>query len=177
MLIVVKRDGSFQGDLTLDLDALALGVSSEVPSEELYAELDALTATDLEIAIERARDTLLRRVRFRFDGQRAEPDLDFPDVGTERAAWAGEPTMLGTTARFVGRVPEGAQELVFFASRALGPTYVTILDQRTTAGRQFPLQPGEESPVFSLLERDAVETTDSARPSSPLIISIGASPS
>ena len=147
VLIVVEPDGSFQADLTLDLDAIALGVSPELPDEELFEALDTLPPEGLAERVESARNTLLRRVRFRFDGERATPELEFPDLGEP---WVEIPSKLGTTARFTGRVPDGAGELVFFASRALGPTYVTITDRRTSAGRQFPLQPGEESPAFSL---------------------------
>lgn len=147
VLIAIDRDGSFQADMTIDVDALALGVSPEVPSEELYERLSSMPSSELDAAIDRAKNTLLRRVRFRFDGERAEPALEFPDIG---APFDDEPTRLGLTARFKGTVPITAGELVFFASRALGPTYVTITDARTGAGRQFPLQPGEESPPFDL---------------------------
>jgi hypothetical protein len=150
VLVVFKSDGRYLVDVTVDLDALALGAPPSAPSELLAAELDGLSASEFELALERARDTLLRRLRLRFDGQAVEPELTFPARESDAPRDEAQPSVLGTTARLSGRVPEGAREFTFFASRALGPSFLTILDQRAAAGVQYPLQPGAESEPYAL---------------------------
>jgi hypothetical protein len=149
-LAVLRTDGGYQIDLTVDLDALALGVSPATDSAELAATLDAMSAAEFEASVERARDTILRRVRIRFDGAKSRPAISFPELDQPPAAGQGVPSVLGTTARLTGRIPEGANTFAFGASRAFGPLHLTVLDQSSLGGARFVLGPGEDSPPMEL---------------------------
>ncbi len=153
-LLILKSDGSYQVEITADLDAFALGVSSEVPSEELAARLRALTPEEFAVAVARAERTFARRVRIRFDGEVVPPHISFPEHGaaveTLTPLVGTEPTVLGLTARLAGRVPEGATAVTFQTSRAFPPVQLTILDQRSLTGQRVLLNRGEESAPYAL---------------------------
>jgi hypothetical protein len=158
-LVVLKTDGTYLVDLTVDLDALALGVSPRIDSAELAAELRAMTAEQFEQRVLQARETLARRVRIRFDGVKQQPRVSFPELGSPSTGQAEVPTVLGTTARLTGRIPHGAEELTFGASRAFKAVHVTILEQATAAGVKHVLLPGENSPPHRLGEAPVAPST------------------
>jgi hypothetical protein len=162
VLVLLKADGTWQVDMTVDVDALALGVSQEEPSSEVVAQLEAMSAAEFETSLERARETLLRRVRVRFDGEKLTPEVTFPDMGSPLADRWGEPTVLGATARLAGLIPPGAAQMTFGASRAFDAVHVTFLDQASLTGERHLLQPGEDSPAFAL---DRAAATRAERPS------------
>jgi hydrogenase/urease accessory protein HupE len=154
VLLVLKTDGSYQVEIVADLDAFALGVSPEVPSEELAAALEAMDEGELAAAVERVERTFSRRVRVRFDGEAAPAHITFPEWGAPPATLsptaAAEPTILGLTARLSGRVPEGAREVTFQASLAFPPVHLAVLDQRTLSGQRQLLNRGDESAPIPL---------------------------
>ena len=135
-------DGSFRAELVVDLDALALGVPQDSDNDELVRTLQALSQEDLEALIERLRQTFLRRVRIRFDGEAITPEVGFPQHrGTpadRRPSPEAEaaPSLIGLTARLEGRVPEGARELTFQASRAFPQVHLSVVDLRHAQGTQ-----------------------------------------
>jgi len=145
----LAADGTFRVDMRVDLDALALGVSSTTDSEQVVGALNGLDADGFEAAVERARDTLERRVRVRFDGEMVAADLDFPEYENPSPT-TPQPTVLGVIARFSGKVPEGAKEFVFRASRAFPPVQLTVIDEASGRSERWPLAPGEDSPAFAL---------------------------
>lgn len=151
-VVVFKTDGTYQVDMTCDLDALALGASPEVSSELLANELRSLSDEELEAEIEDLRQYFLRRVRVIFDGEAAAPAVSFPDRGTPIADEAEEPTVLGLTARLEGVIPEGASEFQFRASRSFPLVHLTVLDQQSAAGVRTILERGGESQAFVLGE-------------------------
>jgi hypothetical protein len=147
-LFVLKSDDTWIMDLRVDIDALALGVPPSTDSAWVKAQLEQADGGGLEEAIERARRTLLTRVRVRFDGQRAEPILSFPEHGTALASEAEIPTLLGVTARFSGRVPAGAKSVAVHLSRAFGPMHCTIVEQRTGNLWRESVEAGGETSAF-----------------------------
>jgi hydrogenase/urease accessory protein HupE len=153
-LLILKSDGSYQVEITADLDAFALGVSSQVPSEELAARLRAMTPEEFAAAVARVERTFARRVRIRFDGEVVPPHISFPEYGaaveTLTPLVGTEPTVLGLTARLSGRVPEDAAAVTFQTSRAFPPVQLTILDQRSLTGQRALLNRGEESAPYAL---------------------------
>lgn len=149
-LVLFKADGTYQVDLACDLDALALGVGPEVGALEAKAALDALPAPDLEAKVGALREMLQRRVRLRFDGATALPEVTFPERGSERLRASGAPTLLGTTARLTGRVPADSGTFTLQLSSGFPPALLTLLDQNTASGRRIPLQAGEQSPPIPL---------------------------
>lgn len=155
VLVVFKADGTYLIDLRIDVDALALGVMPSEDSGVLAYRLRSLPEAERQLCIQIARDTLLRRVRIRFDGEKQRPMVTFPEHGSPLLDDAEEPSVLGTTARFTGRVPQGAREFTFGASRALGPVHLTILDQSTAAGAKHVLGVSEDSPPYVLGEPPA----------------------
>ena len=153
VLVVLKTNGTYQIDLTVDVDALALGVDPTTDSAQVVAALEALSAAEQEGALERARETLLHRVRIRFDDAEVTPEVGFPDDAPRRAG--APPSVLGTTARLTGRVPDGAHELVFGVSRAFPVVELTILDQSTATGTRELLRAGLDSEPFRIGEAAA----------------------
>ncbi len=149
-LLVLKADGTYQVDMTCDLDALAAGAPSAADSAALAAELRALPPAELERRRERLRRTFERRVRILFDGEPARPWISFPEHATPLAEQAEAPTVLGLTARLAGRVPEGARQVAFRASRAFPPVHLTILHQANLEGRREVLERGAVSAAFPL---------------------------
>jgi hypothetical protein len=152
VVAVFKQDGSFLIDMQVDVDALAMGVSSSTPSEELAAALLALPADELERRAEQAAETLRRRVWLRFDGQKSAFEISFPQRGAEVRLIGGEPSLLGTTARLAGQVPQGAESFTFSASRAFAAVQLTILDEVAAGGVKHVVSPGAESPPYRLYE-------------------------
>lgn len=141
-LVVFKTDATYQVDMRVDLDALALGVSSEVPSEEVVAQLRTLPPEELEARVSKLRELFRRRVRVIFDDQAADPQVSFPEWGTPLAEQAEIPTVLGLVARLEGKIPQGAQSFEFRASLSFPPVQLTVLDQGTAAGMRTVLERG-----------------------------------
>lgn len=152
VLVVLRVDGTYQVDVRVDVDALALGASPAADDAALVAELEAMAAPAREQALERARGTIGRRVRVRFDGEPARPDVSFPQAGMEPSADDPTPTRFGTVARLSGRCPPGAATFSLSASRAFGPVQLTLLDERYLTGTRMLLGPGERSAPWRLDE-------------------------
>lgn len=150
VVVLFKQDGTYLIDLKLDVDALVLGVTSSIPSEQIVQELEKMPEEELQRYVERAQENLVRRVRVRFDGEKQFPQASFPDRGTPLTAKSDEPTLFGTTARLEGTVPEGAEEFTFAASASLLEVHLTILDQHTLGGAHYVLARSERSPVYRL---------------------------
>ena len=148
--IVLRPDATFQAELIVDLDALALGAPQDADDAELMAALLALSPDELEDRLDRLRTLFQRRVRVRFDGEPASFDVTFPDRGTPAATESAIPTLLGLTARLSGSVPEGALELEFFASRAFSEVNLTIRDESRNVTSQALLERGARSDPFML---------------------------
>jgi hypothetical protein len=143
---------SYTIDITVDVDALALGVSPQTDSAEVAAALAALTPAELERAVQRATDTLLRRTRVRIDDVKQRPRISFPDRGRGAAEPLGIPSLLGVTARLQGPIPANSSGFRFGLSRSFGEAKLVV----GWAGAGEPtvhlLAVGEDSPVFSLTE-------------------------
>jgi len=149
VLAVLKTDGTFQIDMTVDVDALALGVPPSADSALVAQALRDLKPEEFERAIAQARHTVLQRTNIRFDGQKVEPRVSFPEHGHVPAD-AEVPSVLGVTARLEGRIPPDAAEFTFGASRSWAAVNLTVLDQKALSGIRYPLAPGEESQPFKL---------------------------
>ncbi len=158
-LLLIKADGSYQVDVTCDLDALALGVSPTVDSAELAAAIKAMSEDELAAALGRLHRTFERRVRIRFDGEADQPRISFPEHGVPTDPDT-EPTVLGLTARLEGRLPVAAREVTFSASRAFPPVHLTILDQRHLTGRRQLLESGAPSAAYRLDQAPGAEAVD-----------------
>jgi len=148
--VVLRPDGTFQADLLVDLDALALGAPPGADDAELRATLTALSPAELADRLERLRALFQRRVRLRFDGEPAPFEVSFPDQGTPAATESAIPTMLGLTARLTGRVPAGATDMEFFASRAFSDVHLTVRDEIRGLTARAVLERGARSDPFTL---------------------------
>ena len=80
-VVVLRSDGSYQADITVDLDALALGVGLGANSAVLANRLARLTPSELETRISDARRVLTEQIALRFDGVSPVSILDFPEIG------------------------------------------------------------------------------------------------
>jgi len=152
VVALVKTNGTYLVDMRVDVDALALGVSSVVPSADIAASLRALSPDELNEAVEHARNTIQHRVRIRFDGRKAIFAVVFPKHDYPTHAPDSGPCVLGTTARLVGRCPDGATTFTFGASRAFSAIQLTILDEVTASGVKYVLGAGSDSPPYRLHE-------------------------
>lgn len=150
-LLILKADGTFQVDMTCDLDALALGAGPSADSAELAARLRELPDEELQARVERLRGYFERRIRLQFDGRAVPFSVSFPAQGTPLADDAPVPTVLGLLARIEGRVPEGATSLTFRASRAFPPVHLTVLRQTGAAERTI-LEQGAPSEAIRIEE-------------------------
>lgn len=149
VLALHKSDGTFQIDMIVDVDALALGVPPTSDSKLVMEALQGLTPEELQRAIQQARDTVERRTDIRFDDQKVAAQITFPQHGSVPPD-AEFPSLLGIIARLEGEIPEGAEEFTFAASRAWASVNLTILDQSALNGVRYPLGPGEKSEPFKL---------------------------
>ena len=149
-LLLIRSDGSYQVDITCDLDALALGASPTADSAELAAILEALPPDELAARVEKLRTYFHRRVRILFDGEAVSSLVSFPEHGALRVDAPEIPTVLGLTARLEGRVPERAADVAFRASRAFPPVHLTILDERHLGGYRQLLESGSPSEPYRL---------------------------
>ena len=143
-------DGTFQADLIVDLDALALGAPQDTDDAELVTALNALSQDEFDTRLAQLRRLFQRRVRLRFDGTPAPFEVSFPDHGTPASTEATIPTVLGLTARLIGTIPEDTTELEFFASRAFAEVNLTIYDEMTGETRQSLIERGARSDPFPL---------------------------
>jgi len=150
VLIVLKRNGSYLIDMTVDVDALALGVPPSTDSAEVYKTLTSMNADEQARCRERAEKTVLRRVRIRFDGEKAIPAVSFPESGTDLAAYAPVPSLLGITVRLTGVVSKDATTLTFGASRAFQALHLTVFEEKTGGVARHILAASEDSPPFML---------------------------
>jgi hypothetical protein len=151
VLLLVRADGSFQVDMTSDLDALALGASPDADSRRLAEILAELPVEERLRRLESLRELFRRRVRVHFDGRPTGFEVSFPEAGRPLAPEA-EPSYLGLLARLEGTAPAGASAVSFRASRAFPPVELTVLEEGTLSGTRLPLQRGEESPAYGLGE-------------------------
>lgn len=150
VVCLLKPEGTYQIDLTVDLDALALGVPDTTESENVAASIRSLPKDEFAELVADLRDTLSRRVRIRFDDAKAEPVINFPQYGTPMAVESEIPTVLGIIARFEGRVPAGAKAFTFGASRAFNAVHLTLVDVTTGVVSRHILGASEDSPPFAI---------------------------
>jgi hypothetical protein len=148
--------------MTVDLDALLLGVGPGHDPMELATRVAALPAEELAQRTERLRSLFERRVRVYFDGEATDFVVRFPDreEGTLDPAW-GEAS-LGIRARLSGRAPEGAQRFAFRASRSFPLVDLRVVRASSEVVTRAILPAGEESPELGLDE--VVEASAAARP-------------
>jgi hypothetical protein len=144
--VIFRGDGVYQIDMSVDADALALGLPPDTDSAVVVAEMEALTPDEFEAAVERARGYVAQYVRIQFDGAKQSPAVEFPQYGTAAAMDALTPTVLGTLARMEGRMPDGAREFTFSASEVFKAVKLTIFDPSAPEPATLTLGPGEESP-------------------------------
>ena len=159
--LTLSTNDTFQVDLQYDLDALALGVSITTDDAVLVNTLERLSTSDFNNALDRLKRLFERRVRVRFDGTPVPFSVDFPDHGTPRATSAVIPTVIGLTARLSGTIPEGAQTVEFFASRAFAEVHLTIIDETRDIEHQMILEQGARSTPFQLVGQNASSNNSS----------------
>ena len=143
--VIFRGDGGYQIDMSVDADALALGLPPDTDSALVAAQMEELSPEDFAAATARAKDYIAQYVRIRFDGAKQSPPVEFPQYGTAAAIDAQTPTVLGTLARMTGQVPPGAQEFTFGASEVFKAVKLTVFDPSAPQPATFTLGPGEES--------------------------------
>jgi len=147
---------SWTADVGCDVDALALGVSSTSDSAALAAEIEAMTPGERDALVARLAELVKRRIRVRFDGEPVEFEMALPEQGRPRAA-DQLPSALGLVIRLSGRIPEGASEVTFFASRAFPPPRLVIARAGAAPEPVELVTPGTESRPFPLAGARAAE--------------------
>lgn len=140
----LRAERTWAAEVGCDVDALALGVSSTADSAALAAEIEAMSPAAREELVSRLAGLVKRRIRVRFDGTPAEFEMSLPERGKPRAPDA-LPSALGLVLRLEGRVPEGAREVTFFASRGFPPVRLTVVRPAEAPGPVELLVQGAES--------------------------------
>lgn len=160
-LVLLKTNQTIQVDLTIDLDALVMGVPPRMHSPEMTAELERLSDAERAKRLDALRRTLRERFQIEFDGRPVAAELTFPDSGATTRRASDPPSVFGVTARFTGPIPENAAEFALVTSPEAGVVYLTILHQPSATGAKHVLAAAARSPPFRL-DRDA-NTRDDAR--------------
>jgi len=142
--LALHDDETWSVDVVCDLDALALGVPSTTDSAALAAQIEALSPAEREELVEGLRRLLGRRLRVRFDGEPDAFEISFPAQGQPPPEGL-LPAALGLVARLSGRIPDGAKEVTFFASRSFPPVRLTAMRDGEEMGPVEVLAPGAES--------------------------------
>ncbi|MCH7700267.1 MAG: HupE/UreJ family protein [Planctomycetes bacterium] len=151
VLVVLKADESYQVDLRIDVDALAVGPAAEHDAAEIARALRAMSPEDLDAAIERARRTVGRRAWVRFDGVKQSPDISFPFHGVAVSPGVETvPTVLGSTARLSGSIPDGSIELTIGTSAVFPTVHLTITEEATGGGAKHIVSRGGYCPPYRL---------------------------
>lgn len=143
-------EGTFEIEMVVDLDALALGAPQDADSEELAARLEAQSAAELEATAADLERFFFRRIRVRFDDQPVDFAVAFPERSDRAIDRRGAPAVLGTVAVLTGTIPEGAGSFSFFASRIFPPVQLVVT---TPFGKEIYRQavtPGARSTPLDL---------------------------
>jgi hypothetical protein len=148
--LTLRDDRTFQVDLIVDLDALALGAPQDSDDAELVATIEALSPDERADLIARLARLFERRIRVRFDDSPTPFSVSFPDLGTPRATESEIPTVLGLTARVKGTIPRGATDVSFFASRAFSDVHLTVVDEARDVTVRSVLERGARSEPFDM---------------------------
>ncbi len=153
VLVVFKTNGTYQVDVTLNLDAIAFDLVDAADAPALRGKLASWSPSDVQGFLEAAEEVVAKYVRVRFDDTKEKPTITFPDFRTPSEDGAEASTVLGTTARLSGRVPAGAKEFTLGLSRIVASAaQLTILDQKTAGGVKYVLGASEDSPPYRLGE-------------------------
>lgn len=151
VLVVFKTNGTYQVDINLNLDAIAFDLVDSADIPALRAKLASWSPADVEGFLDAAREVVGKYVRVRFDETKDKPEITFPEFRTSSPNGAEASTVLGTTARLNGQVPEGAKDFTLGLSRIVASAaQLTILDQKTAGGVKYVLGASEDSPPYSL---------------------------
>ena len=148
--LTIRNDRTFKVDLTVDLDALALGVPQNSNDAELVAIIETMPPDKFKDLISRLTQHFKRRIRIRFDGEPNFFSVSFPDQGTRATTTSEIPTVLGLTARLIGVIPENATNFSFFASRAFSNVHLTVVDEVYGTTTRSVLERGARSELFKL---------------------------
>lgn len=150
--LVIAGDGSFQADVGLDADALALGLPLEADSEAVALGMSQLSGEAFSAAVETARTAVIGDIRILFDAAPVSFEVAFPHHGTDAATRADPPTVLGTVARLRGTVPSGSREVSFHAPLRYKTVSLQVLAPPFPEPFAAVLGPGEVSPSVSFVE-------------------------
>ena len=148
IIVVLKTDGTFQADVTCDLDALALGVGQGADSEHVVRRLRRLPDAELARRVERVRQDLVEQVTVSFDGAAVRDAPSFPEYG--QTDDAPIPTILGLTARFTGTVSPNAKTITVHVDGVFPPVYLTVLNEANDAVEHQVLARGAVSDAILL---------------------------
>lgn len=144
----VDESRGFEATLRLDLDALALGADPTIEPEVAARTLLDMSDADFAATKEGLERMLSRRLRVRADGKPMPYRISFPGLSPRPERIGTE--VFGLEARLEGRLPDGAQEIEFFASRAF-PTVELSFEDAGTGRKEFHMcLPGAECPAIKL---------------------------
>lgn len=152
--LVFLGGGTFQADIGLDADALALGLPLETDSERVAQGMRDMPPAAFDAAVETARSAVVADIRVLFDGVTAVYEVSFPHHGTPAATEADPPTVLGTVARLRGQVPAETQEVVFQAASRYKNVSLQIIAPVRSDPIAVLLEPGAASAAIPLTGAD-----------------------
>lgn len=113
--ILFRADGTYRIDVGYDANLLVVEAAGPTLSAEERGRLDSMTEEELAARLEALRATFDRRITLRFDDVIHGAEIGFREDDPR-----------GRTIRLNGRVPDGADRLVFWASRIFGAIPLTV---------------------------------------------------
>lgn len=142
-VVILGSEGVVQIDVSLDADALAVGLPLDASMEKVAAAMTQLSPQQVEFA--RRETTLL--VSLRADGVIVPLQAEFPHQGTPAAE---PPLVLGALVRLRGHIPSGTREIVFQADERLKTIELKFFDPSRGEPAAYLVDPGEASPPYPL---------------------------
>ncbi len=146
-----KSDGTYRVDFLFDVDSLLAGFPPGHMTPDVYDWYIAnTTLEERKQRIEEARDSFGRTIRIRFDGEIVRPLIQFPELGEgpdsnpEQTQWPGK------TVRLSGKIPAGARQFTFWASRSYGPVVLRLRQGESKEETQQVLNVAQQSAPYPL---------------------------
>lgn len=141
--VILGSEGAVQVDVSLDADALALGLPLDASVEEVAAAISELSPEQ----VERARSESEVLIVLLADGVPLPLRAEFPHQGTPAVE---APLALGGLARLRGKIPSGTRELVLQADERLKTIELKFFDPARQEPAAYLMDPGEPSPPYPL---------------------------
>lgn len=144
-------DGTYAVDFDWDADAFLADIRPGHMAADDYEVLLLRDEASKRERLDELRHLFLVRVRLRFDGEAAEPEVVLPLLGQGKRPVAHD-RFPGRKVRLEGAVPSSARTFVFWASRSFGVVTLEVRREGDAEPFRQVLPAAERSEPFLLRE-------------------------